>query len=135
MASLQEVLRGAVSPENLAQLTTLLNAGAYDSGVQALAAPGAIDLTKRTTTLAVDGTDAYTMGAPTFAGQYKTVTIISGANTPIAQITVTGMRVAAANVWEMATFVAATGPRSITFYSADGLVWDVIGTVGTVTVS
>ncbi len=102
---------------------------------QALTAPGAISLDMLVTTLAVDGTDAYTMAAPKFAGQYKHIVIISGANTPIANITVTGMRIPTQDVWSMATFVAATAPRAITFYSPDGVVWDVWSTVGTVTVA
>jgi hypothetical protein len=102
---------------------------------QALTAPGAISLDMLVTTLNVDGTDAFTMAAPKFAGQFKHIVMIAGTNTPIANITVTGMRNATQDVWTMATFVAATAPRAITFYSPDGIVWDVWATVGTVTVA
>jgi hypothetical protein len=109
---------------------------AYETApAQALAAPGVITLTERLTTLAVDGTDAYTMAAPRFIGQVKEIVIITGANPPVANITVTGMRNSTQDVWTMATFVAATAPRSVTFRSNDGLVWDCVATTGTVTVA
>lgn len=53
----------------------------------AVAAPGAIDPTYRFTTLAVDGTDAYTLANGTFPGQLVTCFVISGANTPVGTIT------------------------------------------------
>jgi len=107
----------------------------YNQAVETVTATGACSVAVRTTLLDVTGTVAYTLAAPTFAGQYKTIQIITGASTPIADITVTGMRNATQNVWSMATFVAATAPRAVTFYSADGLVWDAFATVGTVTVA
>jgi hypothetical protein len=117
------------------KLKNYTNIEQYERKVQAVTAPGAISVDVLTTTLAVDGTDAYTMAAPKFAGQFKHIVIISGANTPVANITVTGMRIPTQDVWSMATFVAATAPRAITFYSPDGVVWDVWATVGTVTVA
>lgn len=53
----------------------------------AVAAPGAIDPTKRFTTLAVDGTDAFTLANGTYPGQTVTVFVISGANIPVGTVT------------------------------------------------
>ena len=96
---------------------------------------GVVDLTTPVTTFDVTATCTATMGAPLWSGQEKLLVIIAGASTPVLTITVTGCRIATQDAWAMATFVAATAPRSVQFKSYDGLVWDPVGTVGTVTVS
>jgi len=58
-----------------------------DGSVEAVAAPGAISVNTEITTLAVDGTDAYTLANGLFLGQRKVCVVISGANTPIGTIT------------------------------------------------
>ncbi|MES1205017.1 MAG: hypothetical protein ABUS79_03690 [Pseudomonadota bacterium] len=58
-----------------------------DGTVAATAAPGAISVATAITTLAVDGTDAYTLADGLFLGQRKTCVVISGANTPVGTIT------------------------------------------------
>ena len=105
----------------------------YDVAVEnsAAAATGALSLAKRTSNVALDGTDARTLAAPKFKGQYKTINISSGANTPILNLTVTGMRNATQDVWTLTGFVAATAPRSVTFHSPDGVVWDCVAVVST----
>lgn len=55
--------------------------------LDAVAAPGALSVNTEITTLAVDGTDAYTLANGLFLGQRKVVTVISGANTPVGTIT------------------------------------------------
>lgn len=55
--------------------------------VEAVAAPGAISVATEITTLAVDGTDAYTLANGLYKGQRKVCVVISGANTPIGTIT------------------------------------------------
>lgn len=121
--------------EPMSSIAETVNREYYNEQVESISATGACSVAVRTTLLTVDGTVAYTLAGPTFKGQYKTIQIISGANTPIANITVTGMRNSTQDVWTMATFVAATAPRALTLYSADGLVWDAFATVGTVTVA
>jgi hypothetical protein len=134
--SLSSALHGQLPTELISRLDALLfTQPDYNAGVQALTATGAINVTQRTTTLTVDGTVAFTLAAPAFVGQWKYIVMISGANTPIANITITGMRISTQDVWTMATFVAATAPRSLLLYSPDGLVWDPVATVGTVTVA
>jgi hypothetical protein len=58
-----------------------------NAGVEAVAAPGAISVLTRLTHLAVDGTDAFTLADGVYEGQRKTVTVLSGANTPVGTVT------------------------------------------------
>ncbi len=99
------------------------------------ASAGVVDLSTPVTTFDVTGTCTATMAAPLFSGQEKLLVIIAGASTPLLTITVTGCRIATQDAWAMGTFVAASAPRSVRFVSYDGLVWDPVSTVGTVTVS
>lgn len=68
------------------------NAGTAYQGngsIEAVSAAGAISVNTEITTLAVTGTTAYTLANGLFPGQKKTVTVISGATTPIGTITPT----------------------------------------------
>jgi hypothetical protein len=75
----------------------ILAHGANDNGagtayqgpgsIEAVVAPGALSVLTEITTLAVDGTDAFTLANGLFKGQRKVVTVISGANTPVGTIT------------------------------------------------
>jgi hypothetical protein len=58
-----------------------------NAGVEAIAAPGAISPLTRLTTLAIDGTDAFTLADGIYEGQRKTVTVLSGATTPVGTVT------------------------------------------------
>jgi hypothetical protein len=75
------VLDALIAANNLTALTDAKNLP------NAVAAPGAIDPTYRFTTLAVDGTDAYTLANGTYPGQQVTCFVISGANIPVGTIT------------------------------------------------
>ncbi len=106
---------------------------AYNAKVEfsAAAATGALSLAKRTSIVTADGTDARTLAAPLWEGQVKEILIAEdSANTPILNVTVTGMRVATQNVWTLTGYVAASAPRGVTFTarrtSATNatLVWD-----------
>lgn len=55
--------------------------------VNAIAAPGAIDPTKRFHTLAIDGTDAFTLADGTIIGQLVNVFCLAGTNIPVGTIT------------------------------------------------
>lgn len=81
----------------------------------AYAAPGAIDPNARYATLAVDGTDAYTLADGSYVGQVVNVFVISGANTPIATIT-PATRVGYANV----TALGALGDLVRFEWTSDG---------------
>jgi hypothetical protein len=79
------------------QLTTLAHfdadtlAGlrpALGAGIDAVSAAGALDLDQFTTELTVSGTVAYTLAAPTTAGQRKRIVCVSGASTPLGTVTI-----------------------------------------------
>ncbi len=53
-----------------------------------ITAPGALSLTITESRLSVDGTDAFTLAAPTYAGQRKVVVCVAAANTPAGTLTV-----------------------------------------------
>ena len=61
---------------------------ALAGGIDAVSAAGALDLTKYTTELTVSGTKAYTLAAPTIAGQRKRIVCVSAASTPLGTVTI-----------------------------------------------
>ncbi len=61
---------------------------ALGGGVDAVSAAGACSLTKYVTELTVSGTKAYTLAAPTVAGQRKRIVCVSAASTPLGTVTV-----------------------------------------------
>lgn len=102
----------------------------YDTKKETVSAPAALSRTKRTSYLAVDGTDAHTLGAPTFAGQYKYIETVSAANTPVSTVTVTGMKNSGQNVFSGFGTFSDSVPKSLTLYSPDGLTWSIVSMVG-----
>lgn len=81
--------------------TTLARVGNFDQGtinqlaadtsslVEAMSVAGAISHNAYSTELTVSGTMAFTLAAPTFAGQRKRITCVSAASTPLGTVTVT----------------------------------------------
>ena len=61
---------------------------ALGGGVDAVSAAGACSLTSYVTELTVSGTVAYTMAAPTVAGQRKRIVCVSAASTPRGTVTI-----------------------------------------------
>jgi hypothetical protein len=63
---------------------------AADTGslVEGISAAGALSLGIYQTELTVSGTKAYTLAAPTFAGQRKRIVCVSAASTPLGTVTV-----------------------------------------------
>lgn len=61
---------------------------ALGGGVDAISAAGALDLAKIVTELTVSGTKAYTLAAPTVAGQRKIIRCVSAASSPIGTVTI-----------------------------------------------
>ena len=109
----------------------------YDQSSEASAAAGtgALSVAVRTSYVTLDGTDARTLAAPTFAGQHKDVYVVAGANTPVLALTVTGTKVSGANVFTSGTWVEASAPLGLLFYSTDGTSWDPPVMIGTWTQS
>ena len=97
------------------------------TGVQALTDSGAIDLTTEITTLAITGTDAYSLADGLYTGQRKIIRCISAASVPVGVVTPTTTSV----LWSQGTV-----PTTLTFntagqeatleWQADG--WAVIAT-------
>lgn len=103
----------------------------YMRSSEVVAAPAALSTSVYASYLAVDGTDPHTLAAPAFAGQYKYIATISGANTPSSTVTVTGMRVAAQDVFSgFGAGAVATTPMTLLLYSPDGVAWDIVSMVG-----
>jgi hypothetical protein len=61
---------------------------ALGGGIDAVSAAGACDLTKLTTELTIASTVAYTLAAPTVAGQRKIVRCVAATSTPAGTLTV-----------------------------------------------
>lgn len=95
-------------------------------GYETLDADGALDLTVRLSELSVTGTDAYTLAAPTFAGQEKCVRCVLAASTPAATLTVTAPDATAGFVCP-ATFFFDTIGQEVTFRATAALKWRCIG--------
>lgn len=75
------VLDALIASNNLTAGTDASNV------VNAIAAPGAIDPAFRYHTLAVDGTDAFTLADGTYIGQVVNVFCLAGTNIPVGTIT------------------------------------------------
>lgn len=103
----------------IAALTADLQAG---EDVDTIAAPGALSLTKVRSTLAVDGTDAFTLAAPTFANQRKIVTCVSAANTPAGTLTISSPDDTAGFVCPATFFFDVVG-QEIELVATPGLKW------------
>lgn len=99
---------------------------ALGGGVDALTADGACDLSKYLTTLAVTGTDAYTLAAPTVAGQRKKIVCVLAASTPAATLTITSPDDTAGFVNRATYFFDAVG-QEIILEATAALKWRCVG--------
>lgn len=113
---------GNFDTDTITALTADLNAGA---DVDAIVAPGALSLTRVRSTLSVDGTDAFTLAAPTVVNQRKVITCVGAANTPIGTLTVSSPDDTTGFVCS-STFVFDTVGQSITLEATSALKWRVI---------
>lgn len=108
----------------------------FERTVKTYTAPGALDLNFCTHLLAIDGTDGFTLPAPRWEGQRCKVRQISGANTPVGTLTVTGGIIATQNVWsgfDRTTAQLDAAPRGVSYIAIavnGALVWDVEGFYG-----
>lgn len=100
-------------------LTADLNAGA---SVDAVSAAGACSLTRIVTELTVSGTKAYTLAAPTYAGQKKIIRCVSAASSPLGTLTVSSPDDTTGFVCA-ATFLFNTVGQEITLEATSALKW------------
>jgi hypothetical protein len=108
---------GNFSTETVGQLRPALG-----GGVDAVSAAGALDLTKYVTELTVSGTKAYTLAAPTVAGQRKRIVCVSAASTPLGTLTITSPDDTAGFVCST-TFTYDTVGQAIELIATSGLKW------------
>lgn len=92
--------------------------------VDAVSAAGAISPNTDITELAVTGTMAFTIAAPTRVGQRKVVCTITAASTPVATLTS-----AASHGWTTVSGLGAVA-RSVELVANSSLQWDLVGGVG-----
>lgn len=93
------------------------------AAVQALTDSGAVNVTALLTTLAVTGTDAYTLADGTFAGQMKYIRCISAGSTPSGVLTPTNLAGADSTI----TFDAAGEQVTLLW---DGTNWQIAALTG-----
>lgn len=114
-----------------AQLTRLagFNQDALDAlrqqvgcGVDAVSASGALDANKFVTELTVSGTKAYTLAAPTVAGQRKLIRCVSAASTPLGTLTVSSPDTTTGFVCA-STFLFDTVGQEVELQATSGLLW------------
>ena len=95
---------------------------ALGGGVEAVSAAGALSLETMTTELSVTGTVAYTLAAPTVAGQRKRVVCVLAATSPLGTLTVSSPDTTAGFVCASAFTFNAVG-QSVEFIATSGLLW------------
>lgn len=95
---------------------------AIGAGVDSISTAGAVDLTQYETQLTVSGTVAYTMAAPTVAGQKKRLTCVSAASTPLGTVTITSPDDTAGFVMPSTIVFTAAG-QSIELIATSALKW------------
>ena len=122
MATLAEALRGMISAEELSDLTTALDREAVSVGVEAVTTPGACSPLVGASKLTTDGTDAVTLADGSVVGQRKSITMIVGTTTPVANIT-------PANYADGTTVALSAAGESVVL-EWDGSTWHTVGGSG-----
>lgn len=95
---------------------------ALGGGIDAVSAAGACDLTKVITELTISGTKAYTLAAPTVAGQRKLVRCVAATSTPAGTLTVSSPDDTAGFVCP-ATFFFDNAGQLLEFQATAALKW------------
>lgn len=93
--------------------------------VDSVSAAGALDLTKYVTELAVSGTMAFTLAAPTYAGQRKVIRCITAASTPLGTLTITSPDTTSGFVCA-STFQFDSVGQTVELQATAGLKWRAI---------
>lgn len=95
---------------------------AIGAGVDAVSAAGALSLTTYITELTVSGTKAYTLAAPTVAGQRKRIVCVSAASSPLGTVTISSPDDTAGFVCASAFTFTDVG-QAIELVATSGLKW------------
>lgn len=107
---------------NFDQTATAQLRDALGGGIDAVSAAGALSLEKYVTELTVSGTKAYTLAAPTVAGQRKRIVCVSAASTPLGTVTISSPDTTAGFVCAT-TFTFTDVGQAIELYATSGLLW------------
>lgn len=89
---------------------------------ESVSASGACALGVLITELTISGTKAYTLAAPTYAGQMKTIRCVSAASTPAGTLTVSSPDTTTGFVCPSTFFFDNVG-QEVTFRATTGLKW------------
>jgi hypothetical protein len=95
---------------------------ALGGGVEAISAAGTLSLAVFASELSVTGTMAFTLTAPTVAGQRKRIACVAAASTPIGTVTITNPDTTVGFACS-ATFQFDTVGQSIELVATAGLLW------------
>lgn len=95
---------------------------ALGGGVDAVSAAGALALDMYVTELTVSGTKAYTLAAPTVAGQRKRIVCVSAASTPLGTVTVSAPDTTTGFACS-SVFTFDTVGQAIELQATAGLLW------------
>jgi hypothetical protein len=102
--------------------STINNLGRAIGTSQAITAAGALSLTTYESTLAVSGTMAFTLAAPTVSGQRKRIVCLSAASTPLGTVTISSPDDTTGHVLASAFTFTAAG-QAIELIATVGLKW------------
>ena len=108
---------GNFDATTIAQLSDAIGAG-----IDAVSAAGALALDKFLTELTVSGTKAYTLAAPTVAGQRKRIVCVSAASTPLGTLTISSPDTTAGFVCASTFQFDAVG-QLVELVATSGLLW------------
>lgn len=97
-------------------------ADAVGAGIDAVSAAGALALDKYVTELSVSGTKAYTLAAPTVAGQKKKIVCVSAASTPLGTLTISSPDTTTGFVCASTFQFDAVG-QTLELTATSGLLW------------
>ena len=95
---------------------------ALGAGVDALSAAGALDLEQFFTELTVAGTMAFTLAAPTVAGQRKRITCVAATSTPLGTVTISSPDDTTGFVLPSTVVFSSVG-QAIELVATTGLKW------------
>lgn len=100
-------------------------ADAIGARLDAVSTAGAVALTTYITELTVSGTVAYTMAAPTVAGQRKRLVCVSAASTPLGTVTISSPDDTTGFVCPSTMVFTAAG-QAVEFVATSALKWRVV---------
>jgi hypothetical protein len=122
MSSLSDTQIAQLCNFDAARITAFKADLLFNGNVDGVSASGACALDRLTTELTISATKAYTLAAPTYAGQRKVIRCVSAASTPLGTLTITSPDTTSGFACA-STFVFDTAGQEITLEATPGLLW------------